>query len=90
MLSVITQYYGKKPKMLLYSQKVPDFHRSRWKEGDWTDDTDQMILILHSILFNKGQVNFLNVILHHIKVVIVTIWYFYVAHTPCFISRYFR
>lgn len=50
------KYYGKKPKMLLYSQKVPDFHRGRWKDGDWTDDTDQMILILHSILFNKGQV----------------------------------
>ncbi|GFR87266.1 ADPribosylglycohydrolase superfamily protein [Elysia marginata] len=48
--------YGKKPKMLLYSQKVPDFHRARWKDGDWTDDTDQMILILHSILFNRGQV----------------------------------
>ncbi|GFO06438.1 adpribosylglycohydrolase superfamily protein [Plakobranchus ocellatus] len=50
------EYYGRKPKMLLYSQKVPDFHRSRWKEGDWTDDTDQMILILQSILYNKGQV----------------------------------
>ncbi|RUS91499.1 hypothetical protein EGW08_000720 [Elysia chlorotica] len=51
-----SKYYGKKPKMLLYSQKVPDFHRGRWKDGDWTDDTDQMILILHSILFNKGEV----------------------------------
>lgn len=51
-------YYGAKgkPKHLEYSQKVPDMHRERWKAGDWTDDTDQMILILQGILYNKGQV----------------------------------
>ncbi|KAK0063312.1 ADP-ribosyl-[dinitrogen reductase] glycohydrolase [Biomphalaria pfeifferi] len=51
------KYYGSKPKTLEYSQKVPDFHRSRWSEGDWTDDSDHMILILQSLLYCKGQVN---------------------------------
>lgn len=50
------KYYGKKPKQLSYSQKVPDMHRSRWQAGDWTDDSDQMILILQGILYNRGQV----------------------------------
>jgi len=51
------KYYGKKPKTLSYDQKVPDMHRTRWKAGDWTDDTDQMILILQGILYNKGEVS---------------------------------
>ncbi|XP_070558795.1 microtubule-associated protein 1B-like [Ptychodera flava] len=32
------------------------FHQSRWEIGDWTDDSDQMILILQSILDRNGQV----------------------------------
>ena len=28
----------------------------RWEEGDWTDDSDQMILILDSILAMNGEV----------------------------------
>ncbi|CAL1531811.1 unnamed protein product [Lymnaea stagnalis] len=50
------KYYGRRPKDLKYSQKVPDFHRSRWQEGDWTDDSDHMIVIMQSILNNKGQI----------------------------------
>uniref|UniRef100_A0A0B7BD36 ADP-ribosylglycohydrolase n=1 Tax=Arion vulgaris TaxID=1028688 RepID=A0A0B7BD36_9EUPU len=50
------KYYGNKPRNLEYSQKVPDFHRSRWAEGDWTDDSDHMFVILQSILYNKGEV----------------------------------
>ncbi|XP_067683812.1 ADP-ribosyl-[dinitrogen reductase] glycohydrolase-like [Haliotis asinina] len=34
----------------------PEAHRKRFKEGDWTDDTDQMILILQSLTDNDGQV----------------------------------
>ena len=37
--------------------KVPDMHRSRWKDGDWTDDTDQMILIMISLIENNGKVS---------------------------------
>ncbi|XP_062607355.1 ADP-ribosylarginine hydrolase Tri1-like [Saccostrea cucullata] len=53
------QYYGTLKKNLEYQHKVivGDFHRTRWKEGDWTDDSDQMILILQSITDNNGEVN---------------------------------
>ena len=37
--------------------KNHDFHRSRWDTGDWTDDSDQMILILLSLLDNNGKVS---------------------------------
>lgn len=30
-----------------------DFHRSIWKKGDWTDDTDQFLLIMQCIIENK-------------------------------------
>jgi len=30
-------------------------HNMEWKAGDWTDDTDQMICILDTILETKGQ-----------------------------------
>jgi ADP-ribosylglycohydrolase len=33
-----------------YSQIVQDKHRSRWKKGDWTDDTEQFLCICDSIL----------------------------------------
>lgn len=50
-------YYGKNKKHLEYNLKIPDFHRSRWQEGDWTDDSDHMLLILISLVDNAGQVN---------------------------------
>lgn len=40
-----------------YDQIVQDFHRSRWDQGDWTDDTDQLLLILQMIVEGKGQVD---------------------------------
>lgn len=33
-----------------YSDIVRDKHRSRWKIGNWTDDTDQMLCVLDGIL----------------------------------------
>ena len=33
-----------------YSQIIQDTHRSRWKKGDWTDDTEQFLCICDSIL----------------------------------------
>lgn len=50
------QYYGKKGPSA-YTQIVQDFHRSRWLTGDWTDDTDQMLLILQMIVERKGSVD---------------------------------
>jgi len=37
-------------------QIVPDRHRARWAPGDWTDDTDQMLCILESLL-ETGRVD---------------------------------
>lgn len=36
-----------------YSQIVQDAHRSRWRKGDWTDDTDQFLCVVDSILQAK-------------------------------------
>ena len=55
----VKTYYGKN-KPFEYKDKVPDFHRMRWEEGDWTDDSDQMILILQSILDKDGSVDRLD------------------------------
>lgn len=33
-----------------YEQIVQDAHRNRWKPGDWTDDTEQLTMILDSLL----------------------------------------
>jgi len=40
-----------------YSEIAQDFHRMRWNPGDWTDDTDQMLLILQMIVENDGKVD---------------------------------
>ncbi len=37
-----------------YKQIVQDKHRARWKKGDWTDDTDQFMCILNSIIKCRG------------------------------------
>ena len=36
--------------------KHKDRHRGKFDTGDWTDDSDQMILILLSLIDNKGKV----------------------------------
>ncbi|XP_046841598.1 ADP-ribosylarginine hydrolase Tri1-like [Xenia sp. Carnegie-2017] len=42
---------------LEYNMKIHDPHRARWKIGDWTDDSDQMILILRTLVKNNGNFN---------------------------------
>jgi len=37
-----------------YSQIVQDFHRERWCQGDWTDDTDMMLCIARAIIADKA------------------------------------
>jgi len=34
-----------------------DFHRGRWAIGDWTDDSDQMILLMDTIFRTGGELN---------------------------------
>ena len=36
-----------------YSQIVQDFHRERWCQGDWTDDTDMMLCIARAIIADE-------------------------------------
>ncbi|XP_077977964.1 ADP-ribosylarginine hydrolase Tri1-like [Glandiceps talaboti] len=62
-IGLLTEFMSKEevevwyPKANLeYSMKVDNRHQNRWKTGDWTDDSDQMILILQSLLENKGKV----------------------------------
>ncbi len=38
----------------VYEDIIQDRHRSLWQKGAWTDDTDQMLCILDSIIENKA------------------------------------
>ncbi|CAC5424622.1 unnamed protein product [Mytilus coruscus] len=53
------EHYGSVAKILEYEHKqlCKDAHRLSWKEGDWTDDSDQMILIMRSLVDCDGKVN---------------------------------
>ncbi|VDI46414.1 Hypothetical predicted protein [Mytilus galloprovincialis] len=52
------EQYGPVAKVLEYKHKdlCKDAHRLSWKEGDWTDDSDQMILIMRSLVDCNGKV----------------------------------
>ncbi|KAL3868576.1 hypothetical protein ACJMK2_041377 [Sinanodonta woodiana] len=39
-----------------YKHKVDDKHRGRWAEGDWTNESDQMFLIMQSLIDNNGEI----------------------------------
>lgn len=49
-------YRSKVAEGLEYTDKVPDMHRARWEVGDWTDDSDQMLAIMQSVIDNNGKV----------------------------------
>lgn len=36
----VLKYYPQ--GLTLYNQIIQDYHRKRWKQGDWTDDTDMI------------------------------------------------
>ena len=48
-----------------YSQIVQNFHRERWNQGDWTDDTDMMLCIARAIIADKAIV--LETVAHNFK-----------------------
>ena len=60
-IGLATEYMTKKqveqnyPNINLFNfdDIIQDYHRSTWKKGDWTDDTDQMIVIIKSIIQAK-------------------------------------
>jgi len=39
------------------ASRVEDKHRSRWAQGDWTDDTDQFVLLMDAIVASGGVLN---------------------------------
>jgi len=41
---------------LEYEKTIQDEHRKNWAVGDWTDDSDQMILILQQLIFAGGDI----------------------------------
>lgn len=53
------QHYSQVGKHLDYIHKkmVADAHRVKWDVGDWTDESDQMILIMQSLIDNNGKVS---------------------------------
>ena len=58
-----TEFLSKDVVLELYGNNEIPFpkyrrntHNINWTRGDWTDDTDQMILILDAILENNGRV----------------------------------
>ena len=54
---------GAKMPELEYDMKYRDLHRERFAAGDWTDDSDQMILILLSLVENQGKVRTVHITL---------------------------
>jgi ADP-ribosylglycohydrolase len=46
--------------LINYSQIIRDKHRSRWLKGEWTDDTDQFLCIMDSLL-EKGKVDLMDI-----------------------------
>lgn len=66
-IGLLSEFYSKdqamelfgKIKELEYEHKdiANDMHRMRWKTGDWTDDSDQMILIMQSLVDHNGEVD---------------------------------
>ena len=50
--SEVLKHYGE-IKMIDYSMIINDYHRNTWIKGDWTDDTDQMLLVLQTLVESK-------------------------------------
>jgi len=42
------------PTKLSPASRAQDWHRSRWSQGDWTDDTDQFVLLMDAIVAGGG------------------------------------
>ncbi|KAK5581351.1 hypothetical protein RB653_001383 [Dictyostelium firmibasis] len=51
----IKELYPKKDEFIEFPGYITNRHNSRWDKGDWTDDSDQMILIMQSFLNNKDS-----------------------------------
>ncbi|KYQ92396.1 hypothetical protein DLAC_06368 [Tieghemostelium lacteum] len=57
----IRQLYADENTMIPFPDFYPNRHNMRWTKGDWTDDSDQMILIMQMFISTGGQVDLLDV-----------------------------
>ncbi len=46
----VIKYY----KNITYENRIEDSHRSTWTKGEWTDDTDQLILVMRNLVNKDG------------------------------------
>ena len=51
----VARNYPDRSKIIPFPDYVLTGHSSRWARGDWTDDTDQWILILETIIDEHGE-----------------------------------
>jgi ADP-ribosylglycohydrolase len=55
-----TKYYDNNIKLddtFTFEKIVQDYHRSTWRQGDWTDDTDLLVLGIKSYIEANGKAN---------------------------------
>lgn len=53
---LVERNYPEKSKVIPFPNYVGTWHNNRWRRGDWTDDTDQWILILETLVEKDGDV----------------------------------
>ncbi|XP_070558794.1 ADP-ribosyl-[dinitrogen reductase] glycohydrolase-like [Ptychodera flava] len=66
-IGLLTEFMSKEEGNMWYPEEKLEYrlkekvhsvpHQRRWKTGDWTDDSDQMILIMRSLVDKKGKVD---------------------------------
>ncbi len=51
----VDRNYGSAKKLIPFPGYKLTNHNRRWPRGDWTDDTDQWLLILDTLVYNNGD-----------------------------------
>ena len=54
--ALVRQNYPDPAKLIPFPDYILTHHNRRWARGDWTDDTDQWILILETLMESDGDV----------------------------------
>ena len=53
---IVAKNYPNKSEIIPFPDYIDTWHNRRWTRGDWTDDTDQWILILETLIEANGDV----------------------------------
>jgi ADP-ribosylglycohydrolase len=59
-IGLSTEFMTKDSAEECYENIVQDKHRSQWKVGDWTEDSDQMFHVIAMLAHNRGVPNSLD------------------------------